>query len=84
MLFLIKIDMLITCRAATSCEPSGAGRSWKGGPRERADDAFFPQQKKMSEQSGLCSDVVLLIITYPNDDDLPKGKYYILWGQGSR
>ena len=25
----------------TNCEPSGAGRSWKGGARERADDVFF-------------------------------------------
>ena len=25
----------------TNCEPSAAGRSWKGGARERADDVFF-------------------------------------------
>ena len=25
----------------TNCEPSVAGRSWKGGARERADDVFF-------------------------------------------
>ena len=25
----------------TNCEPSGAGRSWKRGARERADDVFF-------------------------------------------
>ena len=25
----------------TSYEPSAAGRSWKGGARERADDVFF-------------------------------------------
>ena len=25
----------------TNCEPSGAGRSWKEGARERADDVFF-------------------------------------------
>lgn len=24
-----------------NCEPSEAGRSWKGGARERADDVFF-------------------------------------------
>ena len=29
-----------------NCEPSGAGRSWKGGARERADDVFFPQAQK--------------------------------------
>ena len=41
-----------------NCEPSEAGRSWKGGAREQADDVFFCRRhKKMSEQSGLCSDV---------------------------
>ena len=41
-----------------NCEPSTAGRSWKGGARERADDVFFCHgHKKTSEQSGLCSDV---------------------------
>ena len=41
-----------------NCEPSAAGRSWKGGARERADDVFFClRHKKTSEQSGLCSDV---------------------------
>ena len=41
-----------------NCEPSEAGRSWKGGAREQADDVFFCRRhKKTSEQSGLCSDV---------------------------
>ena len=45
----------------TNCEPSAAGRSWKGGARERADDVFFcHRHKKTPEQSELCSGVVRL------------------------
>ena len=45
----------------TNCEPSKAGRSWKGGARKRADDVLlFHRNKRTSEQSGLCSDVVRL------------------------
>ena len=35
----IEIPVNVEERPA-NCEPSGAGRSWKGGARERADDAF--------------------------------------------
>ena len=46
-------------RAACQLRASKAGRSWKGGARERADGVFFAAgRKKTSEQSGLCSDVV--------------------------
>ena len=46
-------------RAACQLRASKAGRSWKGGARERADGVFFAAgRKKTPEQSGLCSDVV--------------------------
>ena len=40
-------------------KPSAAGSIWKGGARERADDVLlFQGNKRTSEQSGLCSDVL--------------------------
>ena len=45
----------------TNRESSAANRGWKGGARERADDVLlFHRNKRTSEQSGLCSDVVRL------------------------
>ena len=35
----------------TNCEPSAAGRSWKGGARERADDVFFAAGIKRRRRS---------------------------------
>ncbi len=42
----VKIDISFTAKMPpagrpTNCEPSAAGRSWKGGAREWADDVFF-------------------------------------------
>ena len=42
----VKIDIFVSIKMPpvgrhTNCEPSEAGRSWKGGARERADDVFF-------------------------------------------
>ena len=46
-------------RSKTDRESSGANRGRKGGARERADDVLlFRRNKRTSEQSGLCSDVV--------------------------
>ena len=48
-------------RFSTKSQPSEAVVIWKGGARERADDVLlFHRNKRMSEQSGLCSDVVRL------------------------
>ena len=45
----------------TNRESSAANRGWKGGARERADDVLlFQRNKRTSEQSKLCSDVVRL------------------------
>ena len=55
----LRLEKNAARRAACQLRASKAGRSWKGGARERADGVFFcRRQKKTSEQSGLCSDVV--------------------------
>ena len=40
------MEKMPPARQPTNCEPSGAGRSWEGGTRERADDVFFASDKK--------------------------------------
>ena len=43
----------------TNCEPNEVGRSWKGGARERADDAFFALDiKNVVAKPKLCDHVV--------------------------
>ena len=49
-------------RFSTKSQPSEAVVIWKGGARERADDVLlFHRNKRTSEQSGLCSDVVPVV-----------------------
>ena len=55
----LRLEKNAARRAACQLRASKAGRSWKGGARERADGVFFAIGiKKTPEQSGLCSDVV--------------------------
>ena len=55
----LRLEKNAARRAACQLRASKAGRSWKGGARERADGVFFAAgRKKTPEQSGLCSDVV--------------------------
>ena len=55
----LRLEKNAARRAACQLRASKAGRSWKGGARERADGVFFAAgRKKAPEQSGLCSDVV--------------------------
>ena len=55
----LRLEKNAARRAACQLRASKAGRSWKGGARERADGVFFAiGRKKTPEQSGLCSDVV--------------------------
>ena len=69
-----KADFTTTCQVAlfrmpslrprskTDRESSEANRGRKGGARERADDVLlFQGNKRTSEQSGLCSDVVPVV-----------------------
>ena len=55
----LRLEKNAARRVACQLRASKAGRSWKGGARERADGVFFAAgRKKTPEQSGLCSDVV--------------------------